>query len=72
MHQTFLAEVASKLYEQYGNKISTLTIVLPSRRARLFFTEALSHLTDRPIWQPEYLAIDDIMSEASSFIIGEK
>ena len=72
MHQTFLAEVASKLYEQYGNKISKLAIVLPSRRARLFFTEALSHLTDRPIWQPEYLAIDDIMSEASSFIIGEK
>ena len=30
MQQTFLGEVASKLYEQYGDDISSLTIVLPS------------------------------------------
>ena len=72
MQQTFLAEVASKLYEQYGSEISNLTIVLPSRRARLFFTEALSHLTDKPLWQPRYLAIDDIMCQATSLSKGEK
>ena len=72
MQQTFLAEVATKLFEQYGDNISTLTIVLPSRRARLFFSEALSHLTDKPLWQPEYISIDDIMSEASSYTSGEK
>ena len=72
MQQTFLAEVASMLFAQYGNDISNLTIVLPSRRARLFFTEALSKLSDKPLWQPEYLAIDDIMCQASSFDKGEK
>ncbi|MBR5811938.1 MAG: PD-(D/E)XK nuclease family protein, partial [Alistipes sp.] len=72
MQQTFLAEVAAKLFEQYGDNISTLTIVLPSRRARLFFSEALSHLSDKPLWQPEYISIDDIMSEASSYTSGEK
>lgn len=72
MQQTFLAEVASKLYEQYGNEISTLTIVLPSRRARLFFSESLSHLADKPIWQPEYLSIDDVMSQAASYKKGDK
>ena len=72
MQQTFLAEVATKLYEQYGNDISTLTIVLPSRRARLFFSETLSHLADKPLWQPEYISMDDIMSEASSYTLGEK
>lgn len=72
MQQTFLAEVAAKLYEQYGNDISTLTIVMPSRRARLFFSEALSHLSDKPLWQPEYISIDEIMCEASSFTKGDK
>lgn len=72
MRQTFLAEVASKLYEQYHREISSLKIVLPSRRARLFFSEALSQLSDKPLWQPEYLSMDDVTSQATSLKPGEK
>lgn len=72
MQQTFLGEVARNLYEQYGDEISSLTIVLPSQRARLFFSDEISRLIDQPVWQPEYLSMDDIMRQASSYAIGEK
>lgn len=72
MQQTFLAEVAANLYQRYGNEISSLTLVFPSRRARLFFSDALMELIDKPIWQPKYISLDDIMSEVSSLEIGDK
>lgn len=72
MQSSFLAETAKCLFDRYGRDISSLTIVLPSVRARLFFTEALSQLSDRPLWSPHYMSMDDIMREASSFDIGEK
>ena len=72
MQQTFLQEAAARLYERYGDDISSLRIVLPSRRARLFFSDALSALTSRPIWQPRYISMDDIMSRYSTLAVGEK
>lgn len=72
MPQTFLQEVAQALYNRYGDEISSLTLVFPSRRARLFFSDALSQLIQRPIWQPHYVSMDDVMCEASSFAVGDK
>ncbi len=72
MQQTFLSEVARKLYKQYGEKISSLKLVFPSRRARLFFSDALSQLIDKPIWQPSYISMDDIMCQTSSYKNGDK
>lgn len=70
--QTFLQEAAQRLYERYGSDISSLHIVLPSRRARLFFSDALAAIIDKPIWQPRYLSMDDIMTKYSSLQVGEK
>ena len=72
MQQTFLSEVAEKLYNKYGDKISSLTLVFPSRRARLFFSDALAKVIDKPIWQPSYISMDDIMCQTSSFRVGDK
>ena len=72
MQQSFLAEVATELYNRHGDDISSLTIVLPTRRARLFFSEALSKITDHPIWQPEYMSIDDVMGTATQLKVGSK
>ena len=71
-HKTFLEEVAESLYSRYGNDISSLTLVFPSRRARLFFSNALSRLIEKPIWQPHYISMDDIMCQASSYTTGDK
>lgn len=62
---TFIEEVALRLYEKYGDDISSLSLVLPSKRARLFFAEALSKVAQRPIWEPNYTSIDDLMCRMS-------
>lgn len=72
MQETFLQQVAQKLYKRYGDEISSLKVVLPSRRARLFFSDALSSLIDHPIWQPRYASMDDIMCHYSTLQVGEK
>lgn len=70
--QTFLSEVARRLCEKYGEELSSLTILFPSQRARLFFTDALAQIADRPLWAPKYIAIDDIMSEISDLHSADK
>ena len=72
MQETFLQQVAEKLYKRYGDEISSLKVVLPSRRARLFFSDALSSIIDHPIWQPHYTSMDDIMCHYSTLQVGEK
>ena len=63
---TFIEEVASRLYDKYGDDVSSLTVVLPSKRARLFFAEALTNIAVRPIWEPNYTSIDDVMCRLSA------
>lgn len=63
--QSFLEQSAEVIFQRYGDEISTLKLVFPSKRARLFFGEALSKLIDKPLWQPQYLAIDDLVWEFS-------
>ena len=72
MQHSFLFEVAEKLYKQYGDDISSLTLVFPSQRARLFFSDTLSKLIEKPIWQPSYISMDDIMSQGATIEVGEK
>ena len=63
--KTFIEEVALRLYEKYGDELSSLTLLLPSKRARLFFADALSRVAERPIWEPDYTSIDDLMCHLS-------
>uniref|UniRef100_UPI004056E470 PD-(D/E)XK nuclease family protein n=1 Tax=Alistipes sp. TaxID=1872444 RepID=UPI004056E470 len=69
---TFIEEVALQLYEKYGDGLSSLTLLLPSKRARLFFAEALSKVAVTPMWEPEYGSIDDLMCELSGVRKGDK
>lgn len=39
---------------------------------RHFFIDALSHLAERPMWQPRWLTIDDLMQEVSGLHSGER
>ena len=70
--QTFLSEVARRLYAEYGNDIASLSVMFSSRRARLFFADVLTGIADAPIWEPEYLSVDDVMSELSSLQSADK
>ena len=47
--KTFLHEVAEDLYARYGEGLSERAILFPSRRARLFFVDALTGIAGRPM-----------------------
>ena len=63
--KSFIDEVAQRLYEKYGGDLSSLTIIVPSKRARLFFSEALVRIATTPLWEPQFVSIDDIMTTLS-------
>ena len=69
---SFLAEVARDLYECYGEGLSERAMLFPSRRARLFFVDALTGIAGRPMWQPQWVTIDDLMSEISGLAAGDR
>lgn len=70
--KTFLHEVAADLYGRYGEGLSEREVLFPSRRARLFFVDALSQLAGRPLWQPLWTSIDELMTEISGLRAGDR
>ena len=58
---SFLDIVAADLYARYGNRLSSCCLVFPNRRSRLFFAQSLSKLIDKPLWQPRYHTIEEII-----------
>ncbi len=69
---TFQQELANELLAKYNGDLSSLVIIFPSLRARTFFNDALASIHKRPIWQPRWLSIDDIMEQASGLRRGER
>lgn len=70
--QSFLQELAHTLYARHGEQLSEYEVLFPSRRARLFFVEALAEVTEKPIWQPHWRTIDDLMAEISGVVCGDR
>ncbi|MDR1527087.1 MAG: PD-(D/E)XK nuclease family protein [Dysgonamonadaceae bacterium] len=62
----FLQAVAKNLYTTYGDEISSLTLVFPSRRAQLFFSDELATLINKPVWSPDYASLEEIVSSLST------
>ncbi|MDQ3111491.1 MAG: PD-(D/E)XK nuclease family protein [Bacteroidota bacterium] len=61
----FLRKVSDYIFSSYGEKIDDLCVVLPNRRAGLFFKQHLSRHSDKPIWAPELFSIEDFIWELS-------
>ncbi len=68
----FLKQIAGDLYGRYGDDISSLSILFPNRRARLFFGEALSGIISKPVWQPQSVTVDQLMEEVSGLAAGDR
>ena len=58
MH-SFLRNTAREILEKHQN-LQNLSIILPNRRAGLFFTQHLGTLITEPMWMPEVKTIEDI------------
>lgn len=61
----FLYQIASLFYEEYGAEISHLAFVFPNRRAGIFFQKYLSEVSDRPLFSPTILTINDLFIQLS-------
>ena len=68
----FLEEVAADLYARYGEGLSDRAVLFPSRRARLFFVDALGRIAGRPMWQPEWVTINALTGEISGLHTGDR
>ena len=63
MKNSFMGECAKFLYGKHKEEISNLNILMPSRRATLFFNLELSKLIKgTPVWQPKFQSLDKIFS----------
>ena len=63
----FLRLAAKDLLKRFGTNLAELTVVFPSRRARLFFNQYLYEETNHPLWSPQYLSIDELFESVSPY-----
>ena len=68
----FISELAERLYDRYGDEVSSLRMVFPSRRARLFFSDALASVARRPLWQPRFESLGEIMERVAGMGLSDE
>lgn len=68
----FLYQVATLFYQQYGAEIHRLAFVFPNRRAGLFFQKYLSEISERPLFSPSILTINDLFMQLSGMHPADK
>lgn len=61
----FLQQIATVFYREYGTRIARLAFVFPNRRAGLFFRKYLSELSEKPLFSPTILTINDLVQQLS-------
>jgi len=69
---SFLYRIANTFYSNKNEQISNLTFVFPNRRAGLFFRKYLSEITDKPLFSPEILTINECFAAASTLQLSDK
>ncbi|MEQ9290386.1 MAG: PD-(D/E)XK nuclease family protein [Cyclobacteriaceae bacterium] len=64
-NHSFLESLAAKCHDEYGRNADQLTVVFPNRRAGLFFRKYLGKLTDKPIWSPRVISLEEFILSKS-------
>ncbi|MDO4728320.1 MAG: PD-(D/E)XK nuclease family protein [Bacteroidota bacterium] len=59
--ESFLDKVAKELLKKYEGKLSEITVVLPTRRARVFLSNALQKQIQSPIFSPKILSVQEFI-----------
>ena len=69
----FLQDVAEDLLRQFGNNLSSLCVVFPNKRARLFFSRYLGEASGgKTVWAPAYRTISELVQELSGLTLSDK
>ena len=61
--QPFLSKLAQVIVSDYSNTISDLILVLPNKRAKVFLIEELKIATNKTIFSPEIISIEDFIQD---------
>jgi hypothetical protein len=68
----FLKEAANYLLEQGEVDLSSVCIVFPNKRARLYLSKYLGELTEKPVWAPRYFTISELMESISGYCMADR
>ena len=68
---SFLHKVATELYQEWKTEISDLHIVLPTRRACLYFKTFLSEIAEETIFSPKVISLEDFIVSCSGLEIED-
>lgn len=63
--ETFLQKTASYLLGKYAEHVSDLCIVVPNRRAGIFFKRHLAQQAGRTMWSPAVFSSEDFIAHVS-------
>jgi ATP-dependent helicase/nuclease subunit B len=59
--KSFLHQAAEYIYHKYPENISQICVVLPTRRASIYFKNALAQVATEGIWSPEVSSMEDFI-----------
>lgn len=62
---TFLNKLTDELISSYTDTLSDITIVLPSKRARVFLIDSIQSKLSKPIFTPNILSIEEFIQDIS-------
>ena len=63
---SFLSRVAAHIFEKHSlNTLQDIKVILPGRRAALYFRNELAQLSSIPFFSPDIRSIDDFVQELS-------
>jgi RecB family exonuclease len=62
---TFIQQLVTEVLQKHGNRLESLCVVFPTRRAGLFFNKELAAQTPSPIWSPKIYSIQDFLMKLS-------
>lgn len=68
---SFLQLVAKDLYTRCKGDLSDVLIIFPSIRARLYFTQHLGQLVDKPTWLPQFSSLSETMQKISGLKLAD-
>jgi len=68
---SFLKEIARKIYEKHPH-LDVLTIVVPNRRAALYFRKHLGEIISQPVFAPNIVTIEDFIAGFSTLKVPDK
>lgn len=61
----YLNEVARQLLNEHGQDLTSVLVLVPTRRSGLFLRKHLAELAGRPIWSPHIQTLESFFAESS-------